>query len=109
MSTNVSPYGDRPMFDEEGFLVDASLWSESLAAAIARQDGLSELTADHWQVIRSLREHYERFGVAPPAFQHICIASHLGKHCMEDLFHGPREAWRVAGLPQPGEETKAYI
>jgi hypothetical protein len=25
------------------------------------------------------------------------------------LFPNPREAWRVAGLPNPGEEAKTYL
>jgi len=29
--------------------------------------------------------------------------------CLEQLFHGTREAWRIAGLPDPGEEARAYM
>jgi tRNA 2-thiouridine synthesizing protein E len=28
---------------------------------------------------------------------------------MQHLFPSPREAWRIAGLPNPGEEAKAYM
>jgi TusE/DsrC/DsvC family sulfur relay protein len=96
------------VFDPEGFLSDPQLWDESLAVAIARHDGL-ELTPAHWRVIRALREHFHKFGAVPPAFSHLCIVNHLDKHCVDDLFHSLREAWRVTGLPDPGEEAKSYM
>jgi tRNA 2-thiouridine synthesizing protein E len=42
--------------------------------------------------------------------RHVCGVTHLEKHCVTDLFgNGSKEAWRVAGLPNPGEEAKAYM
>jgi len=76
---------------------------------LAQRDGLPELSRDHWLIIRALREHFQRFGTAPPAFSHLCNKYHLGRHCVERLFHSEREAWRVAGLPDPGEEAKTYM
>lgn len=97
------------LLDTEGFISDPKAWSEDLAKRIARNDGLPELTTEHWVVIHALREHFYRFGAAPPAFSHICNEHHLGKHCVENLFRSDREAWRIAGLPDPGEEAKAYM
>jgi tRNA 2-thiouridine synthesizing protein E len=34
---------------------------------------------------------------------------HLGEHGVQRLFGGCREAWRIAGLPNPGEEAKNYM
>jgi len=98
-----------PDFDSEGFLKNPSQWSEQVASEIARKDGLAELTQSHWKVIHWLREHFEKFGTAPPAFRHICHVNHLGPHGVETLFRTPREAWRVAGLPDPGEEARTYM
>ena len=97
------------LLDTDGFISDPEVWSEELAKRIAHNDGLPELTPEHWTVIHALREHYHRFGTAPPAFSHICNEHHLGKHCVENLFRSDREAWRIAGLPDPGEEAKAYM
>lgn len=97
------------LLDTDGFLSDSETWSEDLARMIAHYDGLQILTRDHWIIIHALREHYQRFGTAPPAFSHICKEHHLGKHCVENLFRSEREAWRIAGLPDPGEEAKAYM
>lgn len=97
------------LVDAEGFLSDPESWNDDIARMIAHDDGLPELTPEHWVVIHALRDHYHRFGTAPPAFSHICNEHHLGKHCMENLFRSDREAWRIAGLPDPGEEAKAYM
>ena len=97
------------LIDSEGFLREPELWNEQIARAIARFDGLPQLTHDHWVIIRALREHFDRFGAALPAFSHVCITNHMDKHCVGNLFNSQREAWRVAGLPDPGEEAKAYM
>ena len=97
------------LLDADGFLSEPETWDDDLAMQLAHYDGLPELTPDHWAIIRALRDHYQRFGTAPPAFSHICKEHHLGKHCVEDLFRSEREAWRIAGLPNPGEEAKAYM
>ena len=97
------------LLDAAGFVSDPAVWNEDIATAIAHHDGLHELTPEHWAIIRALREHYHRFGTAPPAFSHICSNQHLGKHCVKNLFRSEREAWRIAGLPDPGDEAKAYM
>lgn len=109
MDSRNHPPDDPPDFDSEGFLKNPQQWSERLASDIARHDGLTELTQSHWGVIHSLREHFDKFGAAPPAFRHVCHVNHLGRHGVEDLFHSQREAWRIAGLPDPGEEARAYM
>lgn len=96
------------LFNNEGFIRDPQLWTEELARSIALQDGIAQLSEDHWVIIRALRNHYRRFG-APPAFHHLCLINHLDKHCAERLFRSQREAWRIAGLPDPGEEAKTYM
>lgn len=95
-------------FDEDGFIKQPHLWNEQIARMLARLDGLDELTDQHWVVIHSLRDHFTHFGT-PPMFHHVGIANHMDKHCVENLFHSQREAWRVSGLPNPGEEAKTYM
>jgi tRNA 2-thiouridine synthesizing protein E len=97
------------LLDQAGFFQEPHAWNPSLATSLARLDGLPELTREHWQVINALREHFTRFGTAPPAFAHICARQHLGTHCVERLFRTEREVWRIAGLPDPGEEVRAYL
>lgn len=96
------------VFDRDGFLTHPDSWNETLAATIATHDGIATLTPAHWRVLRSLREHYRQLG-NPPLFRHICHVLGFEKRCVEHLFHSQREAWRIAGLPNPGEEAKTYM
>lgn len=97
-----------PEFDEDGFLNDPSSWTPEMSSLIAKMDGLSPLTDKHWSIIRYLREHYLRYGTLP-VMAHVCRVNHLHKDAVRQLFGGVRAAWRVAGLPNPGEEAKAYM
>lgn len=97
-----------PLFDATGFLMDASAWTEDVAHEIAREDGIGPLTADHWKIIYHLRRSWlECHSI--PAVSHACHLAGKERLCLEELFRGPREAWRVAGLPDPGEEARAYM
>jgi tRNA 2-thiouridine synthesizing protein E len=98
----------RLQFDEDGFLLDTQAWTPQLALEIADADGLLTLSPEHWKIIDYLREHYLNFGTLP-VMNHVCWVNNLGRHCVHELFHNPREAWRIAGLPNPGEEAKARM
>lgn len=95
-------------FDDDGFLINPEQWDWQLASHLARHDGVGELSDAHWAVIGELRRHYRGCG-GLPAFGHVCHVCHLGHYCLDQLFSTPREAWRLAGLPNPGEEAKAYM
>ena len=97
-----------PPIDADGFMQDPTLWTEQIATLIAHLDGIPELTNTHWQVIEYLRDHYLRNGTLP-VMRHVCLSLHQGQHCIDELFRTPREAWRIAGLPNPGEEAKSYM
>jgi tRNA 2-thiouridine synthesizing protein E len=95
-------------FDEDGLLVNPEQWNETVATEIALREGIDKLTIEHWEAIHSLRDHYARYGVAP-AMSHICRSHGKDRHWIHDLFHTCLGAWRVAGLPNPGEEAKTYL
>ncbi len=95
-------------FDADGFLRSADAWSPDLASEIAAREGIGPLSADHMQVIEALRAHYMAKRTLP-VMRQICAETGLEKHCVSDLLADPRRAWRIAGLPNPGEEAKAYL
>ena len=98
-----------PEFDEDGFLSDPNQWSESVARFIASSDGVGELTQDQWSIIWSMRAEYFKHD-SPPVPRFVCHINHMQKNCVSVLFdNNRREAWRIAGLPNPGEEAKAYL
>lgn len=51
--------GKEVLTDSEGYLVDPDQWSEAFVRAQAESEGL-ELTGEHWEVIRFLREWYAK-------------------------------------------------
>ena len=60
MSTRVIEAGGRALVtDSEGYLVNPADWTEAFARSLAAAEGLP-LTAEHWEVIRFLRERYAR-------------------------------------------------
>ena len=40
-----------PLFDEDGFIIDSSLWTEQLAPTIAAEEGIAELTATGCDIV----------------------------------------------------------
>jgi tRNA 2-thiouridine synthesizing protein E len=99
---------DPDLFDANGFLRDADRWGRDLAIARAQQLGVGPLLRSHWSVIGYLREHYLICGSLPWE-GNVCRELDLADHCIHQLFGGPLEAWKIAGLPDPGEEARAYM
>ncbi len=55
---------DLPERDAEGFLVDPDDWDESVAEALAREEGL-ELDDTRWAILHFMRAYLAEHGVAP--------------------------------------------
>jgi len=105
------PVIDKPpyvCFDEGGFMLEPENWTEETAAMIAEIDCVGPLRAEHWLVINFLRDRYLRLGAIPPV-RNICRNSALSKKEIKALFGSCLEIWRIAGLPDPGEEAKSYM
>ena len=63
MTTRAVRVGERDVLtDGEGYLVDPAEWSEGFARAQSGLEGL-DLNAEHWEVIRFLRDQYAKHGV----------------------------------------------
>jgi dissimilatory sulfite reductase related protein len=88
--------------DGDGFLSDPTIWTEELAAAIARQDGIAEMNEKHWAIVRIIRANWLEKGMAP-MIRVICQQTGVKLREIYELFPlGPaRGACRVAGLPKP--------
>lgn len=83
-------------------MVQPELWNKELAELIAKEDGINELTEDHWKIINIIRDTYNEKQMAPMV-RTICKESGLKLKQIYELFPlGPaRGACRVAGLPKP--------
>jgi len=94
--------------DPEGYLSNLDEWTPAVAEAMASADG-QELTEEHWEVIRFLRDFYAEYAMAP-AVRILTreIGKKMGKEkanarYLYNLFpYGPgKQACRYAGLPKP--------
>ena len=102
------PSTETTAFDEYGFLVDPGQWNRDLARDLARKLGVGELGEDHWRIIEHIRAHYmEKHTLL--WMEHTCRELGMDKRCVRRLFKGPLEAWKTAGLPNPGEEARNYM
>ena len=88
--------------DAEGFFVHPEQWTEAMAAEIARQNGIPELTERHWQVISFMRDTYLRTGSAP-SIRTLGKASGVPIKELYQLFpKGPAKlAAKIGGIPKP--------
>lgn len=88
--------------DEDGFLEDASVWTEDVARALAPNEEVEELTEAHWKVINYLRGYYDQFGVSPMVRKLLKDTGYDNKTMYELFPTGPgKGACKVAGLPKP--------
>lgn len=87
--------------NEEGFFTDPTQWNESIAAAIAEEEGVGALTDAHWKVLQHLRAKHA-------AGEEVTIRQ-LGKSGIvttKELYtlfpNGPlKKAAKIAGVPKP--------
>ncbi|MBU0750562.1 MAG: TusE/DsrC/DsvC family sulfur relay protein [Gammaproteobacteria bacterium] len=99
--------GDRQIAtDQEGYIQNMGEWSEDYARALAKQDGL-ELTDEHWQIIRFIREFEATHQVQPQVrtmIKHFTVLwgqERGNNHYLHDLFPrgGPqKQGNRLAGV-----------
>ena len=94
--------------DDDGYLENISDWSTTVAETMAANDSI-ELTEEHWEVIRFLRDYYEEYQIAPAVrVLTRAIGKRIGKEkgnskYLYELFpYGPaKQACKYAGLPRP--------
>ncbi len=88
--------------DAEGFLTDPNQWNEEIAAEIAQEVGIAELTPRHWQVVKFMRETYLTTGEAP-SIRTLGKASGVPIKELYQLFpKGPAKlAAKIGGIPKP--------
>lgn len=95
-------------FDDDGYLMDLTAWSEPLAETIAAQEGLS-LSSAHWELIYLIRNFYLEFDLSP-TMRPLCkyIAQHLSAEKGRSIYllqlfpdSPAKRLAKVAGLPKP--------
>ena len=100
--------GQHIELDQEGYLTNLNDWSEPVAEALAKQEGLA-LEAAHWEVLRLLRDFYDEFQLSPATrplikYAALKLGSEKGNSMhLNRLFNGTpaKLAAKLAGLPKP--------
>ena len=100
--------GERIKVFSRGNLVHPEQWNERLAEFMAAKENL-ELSREHWEVLRFLRQFYFQYGISPMKrllMKHMEGQFGPEKSSEEYLYHlfpeGPsRQGSRIAGLPEP--------
>lgn len=92
--------------DSEGYIRNLDDWSEDYAVALAKQEGL-ELTDEHWDVIRYLRQYYQEHSIQAQVrnmikhFAEVWGKERGNNHYLHAIFPmgGPqKQGNRMAGL-----------
>jgi len=94
--------------NDQGFLVDPSVWNERLAERMAALEGI-ELTGQHWEIIHFIRAYYFSYQHLPNARMFTkAVARGLGedkgnsRHLHRLFPESPlKDACKLAGLPKP--------
>ncbi len=88
--------------NEEGFMTNPNEWTEEIAVEIAKEEGIPELTADHWKIINFCRQSAGTSGKAPTLRQ-ITVGTGVTTKELFALFpKGPaKKVARIAGLGKP--------
>ena len=97
-----------PAFDADEFLVNSACWTQEVAQAIAHAREIALVTPEHWAILAFLRDYHSRFSAVPP-LRCVSRVRKLPRGALNRLFGTYIEAWRIAGLPNPGEEAKTYM
>jgi len=88
--------------DDEGFLADFTQWTREVAAAIARDEGVAELTPAHWKVIEFMQKEFKENGQAP-SIRKLNKSGVISTKELYDLFPGgpAKKAAKISGLKKP--------
>ncbi len=89
--------------DEDGFITNPSLWDDDLARFLAEhEEGITDLTDDHWKVINYLNKYYQEHEIAPMV-RKLCKETGFKLKEIYEMFpSGPaRGACKIAGMPKP--------
>lgn len=95
------------LLDDEGFLIDPYDWDTSFSEIRAAEKNVV-LTKEHWELIELIRYKYLTIG-ALPSMRSICKKVGFEKSALKEQFGSCLVIWKLAGLPDPGEEVKTYM
>lgn len=94
--------GKTVQVNDEGFMTNPSEWSKELAPELAKEEGIADLTPNHWKIIDFCRQTGLSSGKAPTLRQ-ITTGTGISTKDMFALFpKGPaKKVAKISGLGKP--------
>ena len=88
--------------NDEGFMTIRDEWAQEIAVEIAKEEGLPELTPNHWKIIEFSRQDAGAAGKSP-TLRRITVGANVTTKDLFALFpKGPaKKVARIAGLGKP--------
>jgi tRNA 2-thiouridine synthesizing protein E len=94
--------GQTVQMNDEGFMTDPNEWNKELAVVIASEEGITEMTDEHWKVIDYCRDVGMESGSAP-TLRNITNGAGVSTKELFGLFpKGPaKKVAKISGLGKP--------
>lgn len=88
--------------NEEGFMTDSNEWTKDIAVEMAKEEGIGELTDEHWKIIEFCRQKASESGGAP-TLRAITNGAGVSTKDLFKLFpKGPaKKVAKISGLGKP--------
>jgi TusE/DsrC/DsvC family sulfur relay protein len=95
--------GKEVQVNDEGYLVNNADWSKEFAEVVAKEEGIVQLTEQHWKVIDFARQSAAASGGASPTLRTITDGAGVTTKELFGLFpKGPaKKVAKIAGLKKP--------
>lgn len=94
--------GHKVHMNDEGFMTDPKEWDKDVAVEIAKEEGIPELTLQHWQVIDFCRQDGMTSGKAPTLRRITTVAGVSTKEMFTLFPKGPaKKVAKISGLGKP--------
>ena len=100
--------GQNVLLDNDGHLIDLTIWNNRIAETLAAQDNIL-LTPEHWEIIDLLQDFYREFEISPAMralvkYTEKKLGPDKGRSVYLLQLFPPspaRIASKIAGLPRP--------
>jgi len=105
------PGASKYQVDDDGFLISPDDWDEAFAIANAKSAGIKGgLTAEHWTVIRFIRDTFEERGMVPLVYV-TCMNFKMRLKDLKRLFPAGyhRGACRLAGVAYWTAQSQQWV
>lgn len=88
--------------DAEGFMADFAQWTREVAAAIAKEEGIAELTPVHWKVIEFMHKDFKE-NCQVPSIRKLNKSGVISTKELYEIFPGgpAKKAAKIAGMKKP--------